>query len=108
MVVLRIRNKQKTNCFNFFACSAKWLLCCALLSAAQCPHVQVEQVGTWAMIIPFGSLALAAGIVVILLIPETMGRPLPETIEEIEQKQSVHDDEMVTISTNGKEKSAEQ
>uniref|UniRef100_A0A914ZH12 Major facilitator superfamily (MFS) profile domain-containing protein n=5 Tax=Parascaris univalens TaxID=6257 RepID=A0A914ZH12_PARUN len=67
----------------------------------------VERVGAWAMIIPFGSLALAAGIVVILLIPETMGRPLPETIEEIEQKQSVYNDEMVAISTARDEKSAE-
>jgi hypothetical protein len=35
------------------------------------------------IVIPFGSLALAAGIIALLL-PETNGRPLPETIEEIE------------------------
>jgi len=35
------------------------------------------------MIIPFGILALAAGLVALLL-PETNGRALPETIEELE------------------------
>uniref|UniRef100_A0A0M3K5A8 MFS domain-containing protein n=1 Tax=Anisakis simplex TaxID=6269 RepID=A0A0M3K5A8_ANISI len=44
----------------------------------------VERVGAWAMIIPFGCMALVAGIVVIVFIPETMGHPLAESIEEIE------------------------
>uniref|UniRef100_A0A914X8G0 Major facilitator superfamily (MFS) profile domain-containing protein n=1 Tax=Plectus sambesii TaxID=2011161 RepID=A0A914X8G0_9BILA len=35
------------------------------------------------VVLPFGSLALAAGVVALLL-PETNGRPLPETIEEVE------------------------
>ncbi|MCP9265898.1 hypothetical protein DINM_021309 [Dirofilaria immitis] len=58
----------------------------------------VEQFGTWAMIIPFGSLSLMAGLVVIFCIPETMGKPLPETIEEIEQSFRSTNEEMLTLS----------
>ncbi|VDK81415.1 unnamed protein product [Litomosoides sigmodontis] len=51
--------------------------CCSMVA-------RVERFGTWAMIVPFGSLSLVAGFIVIFCIPETMGKPLPETIEEIE------------------------
>ncbi|VDD89715.1 unnamed protein product [Enterobius vermicularis] len=47
----------------------------------------VESYGALAMVIPFGSLALAAGIIVLVLIPETMGQPLPETIGEVEHSE---------------------
>ena len=36
------------------------------------------------MIIPFGVMAVSAGIVTLLCLPETMGKPLPETIQQIE------------------------
>ena len=36
------------------------------------------------MIIPFGVMAVSAGLVTLLLLPETMGKPLPETIQQIE------------------------
>lgn len=47
------------------------------------------------MIIPFGSFALAAGFVVLFFIPETMGKPLPETINDIERKQSIDAEAMI-------------
>ena len=40
------------------------------------------------MVIPFSILSLMAGIVVLLLLPETMGIPLPETIEEVESAEN--------------------
>ncbi|VDK29051.1 unnamed protein product [Gongylonema pulchrum] len=59
----------------------------------------VEQFGAWAMIIPFGSLSLVAGLIVIFFIPETMGKPLPETIEEIEEGNTPANEEMLTLSS---------
>ncbi|CAG9539950.1 unnamed protein product [Cercopithifilaria johnstoni] len=64
----------------------------------------VERFGTWAMIIPFGSLSLIAGLIVIVCIPETMGKPLPETIEEIEDRLSSANEEMLTLSNAAKKK----
>ncbi|KAL3982367.1 Sugar transporter family protein [Acanthocheilonema viteae] len=64
----------------------------------------VEQFGTWAMIIPFGSLSLVAGLIVIFCIPETMGKPLPETIEEIEDRFHPANEEMLTLSNAAKKK----
>ncbi|EFO22125.2 hypothetical protein LOAG_06361 [Loa loa] len=64
----------------------------------------VEQFGTWAMIIPFGSLSLIAGLVVIFCIPETMSKPLPETIEEIEDNFCPTNEEMLTLSNASKKK----
>lgn len=67
--------------------------------------LQVEQFGTWAMIIPFGSLSLVAGLIVIFFIPETMGKPLPETIEEIEDDFRPANEEMLMLSNASKKKS---
>ncbi|VDO11954.1 unnamed protein product [Brugia timori] len=64
----------------------------------------VEQFGTWAMIVPFGSLSLIAGLIVIFCIPETMGKPLPETIEEIEDDFCPSNEEMLTLSNASKKK----
>lgn len=66
--------------------------------------LQVEQFGNWAMIIPFGSLSLIAGLIVIFCIPETMGKPLPETIEEIENRFHPTNEEMLTLSNAAKKK----
>ncbi|VBB34887.1 unnamed protein product [Acanthocheilonema viteae] len=56
------------------------------------------------MIIPFGSLSLVAGLIVIFCIPETMGKPLPETIEEIEDRFHPANEEMLTLSNAAKKK----
>lgn len=56
------------------------------------------------MIIPFGSLSLVAGLVVIFCIPETMGKPLPETIEEIEYNFRPANEELLTLSNASKKK----
>uniref|UniRef100_A0A915PIM3 Major facilitator superfamily (MFS) profile domain-containing protein n=1 Tax=Setaria digitata TaxID=48799 RepID=A0A915PIM3_9BILA len=66
----------------------------------------VEQFGTWAMIIPFGGLSLMAGLTVIFCIPETMGKPLPETVEEIEDSciRSTNE-ELLTLSDISKKNS---
>lgn len=50
------------------------------------------------MIVPFGSLSLVAGLIVIFCIPETMGKPLPETIEEIEDHFHPVNEEVLTLS----------
>ncbi|KAK0397821.1 hypothetical protein QR680_002286 [Steinernema hermaphroditum] len=44
----------------------------------------VEVYGKKLMIIPFGTAAIIAFFVVIFMLPETMGHPLPETIQQIE------------------------
>ncbi|TMS37400.1 hypothetical protein L596_004337 [Steinernema carpocapsae] len=44
----------------------------------------VEVHGKKLMIVPFGTAALIAFFAVIFMLPETMGHPLPETIEQIE------------------------
>ncbi|VDM96737.1 unnamed protein product [Thelazia callipaeda] len=62
----------------------------------------VERIGTWAMIIPFGSLSLIAAVIVMLFIPETMGQPLPETIEEVENDIPKGNEEMATLSSGKK------
>ncbi|OZC11067.1 transporter, major facilitator family protein [Onchocerca flexuosa] len=64
----------------------------------------VERFGAWAMIIPFGSLSLVAGLVVIFCIPETVGKPLPETIEEIEDNYRSANEELLTLSNASKKK----
>ncbi|VDN53705.1 unnamed protein product [Dracunculus medinensis] len=75
--------------------------CCSMIarigaiSASYISMWIVEYIGKWAMIIPFGSFALAAGFVVLFFIPETMGKPLPETINDIERKQSIDAEAMI-------------
>ncbi|KAI6224937.1 Organic cation transporter protein [Aphelenchoides besseyi] len=46
----------------------------------------VDKYGKQAMIIPFASLGLCAAVVIIAMLPETMGKNLAETIDEIEGK----------------------
>ncbi|KAF8371340.1 hypothetical protein PRIPAC_77769 [Pristionchus pacificus] len=36
------------------------------------------------MIIPFGGMSILAAVLILIFLPETMGKPLPSTIEEIE------------------------
>ncbi|KAK6054913.1 hypothetical protein COOONC_07582 [Cooperia oncophora] len=36
------------------------------------------------MVVPFAIMAISAGILTLSFLPETMGQPLPETIEEVE------------------------
>lgn len=43
------------------------------------------------MIVPFASLGLCAAVVIVFLLPETKGRNLAETIEEIEGKVRAHE-----------------
>ncbi|CAI5444338.1 unnamed protein product [Caenorhabditis angaria] len=43
-----------------------------------------ERFGKVFMIIPFGSLAVIAALLTLFFLPETMGKPLPESVEEIE------------------------
>lgn len=52
------------------------------------------------MVIPFGSLALAAGIIVLVLIPETMGQPLPETIGEVEHSEENDEGKELALMNN--------
>ncbi|GMR48558.1 hypothetical protein PMAYCL1PPCAC_18753, partial [Pristionchus mayeri] len=40
------------------------------------------------MIIPFGGMSLLAAILILIFLPETMGKPLPSTVEEIEGSHS--------------------
>ncbi|KAF1763366.1 hypothetical protein GCK72_011632 [Caenorhabditis remanei] len=47
-----------------------------------------EQFGKVFMIIPFGIMAVSAAILTLIFLPETMGKPLPESIEEIEEGSS--------------------
>uniref|UniRef100_A0A1I7YS92 MFS domain-containing protein n=1 Tax=Steinernema glaseri TaxID=37863 RepID=A0A1I7YS92_9BILA len=44
----------------------------------------VEVYGKELMIVPFGTAAIIAFLVVVFMLPETVGRPLPETIQQIE------------------------
>ncbi|CAB3402713.1 unnamed protein product [Caenorhabditis bovis] len=58
-----------------------------------------EQFGKVFMIIPFGTLAVVAALCTIILLPETMGKPLPETIREIEEIGTLQDErEMQPLS----------
>lgn len=63
----------------------------------------VERYGKVFMIIPFGVLAVSAGIVTLLLLPETMGKPLPETIADIENASSTEGTELQTIAKKPEE-----
>lgn len=54
------------------------------------------------MITPFGSLSLVAGLIVIFCIPETMGKPLPETVEEIEDDSGPANEEMLLSNISKK------
>ncbi|KAI6229142.1 Organic cation transporter protein [Aphelenchoides fujianensis] len=51
----------------------------------------VDDYGKIAMILPFASLGLCAAVVIVLLLPETKGRNLAETIEEVEGKVRAHE-----------------
>ena len=55
------------------------------------------------MIIPFGVLAVSAGVVTLLLLPETMGKPLPETIASIENPSADRGTELQTMSRKPEE-----
>ena len=44
---------------------------------------QVERFGKIFMIVPFGVMSVLAAILTILFLPETMGKHLPETIQEV-------------------------
>ncbi|KHJ86752.1 hypothetical protein OESDEN_13488 [Oesophagostomum dentatum] len=44
----------------------------------------VDEYGKLAMVIPFSLLALAAAIMTAVFLPETMNKPLPETIADVE------------------------
>ncbi|PAV82450.1 hypothetical protein WR25_16268 [Diploscapter pachys] len=46
----------------------------------------VERFGKVYMIIPFGILAVTAALLTIIFLPETMGKHLPDTIEEVESQ----------------------
>ncbi|KAK6025662.1 transporter, major facilitator family protein [Ostertagia ostertagi] len=46
----------------------------------------VEAFGKVYMVVPFAIMAISAGILTLCFLPETMGQPLPETIQEVEGK----------------------
>uniref|UniRef100_A0A8R1ERI9 MFS domain-containing protein n=1 Tax=Caenorhabditis japonica TaxID=281687 RepID=A0A8R1ERI9_CAEJA len=58
-----------------------------------------EQFGKVFMIIPFGILAVSAAVMTLIFLPETMGKPLPEGIEEIEGTSGPHEMEPLSKST---------
>ena len=45
---------------------------------------QVEAYGKLAMVIPFSLLSLVAAILTAVFLPETMNKPMPESISEVE------------------------
>uniref|UniRef100_A0A0N5AN00 MFS domain-containing protein n=1 Tax=Syphacia muris TaxID=451379 RepID=A0A0N5AN00_9BILA len=70
------------------------------ISASYIAMWLVESVGSWAMVIPFGSCALIAGLLVFLIVPETMGQALPETIEELECPESFNNKKEMSLIQN--------
>ncbi len=67
----------------------------------------VERYGKVAMIVPFASLALAAAFVTLMFLPETKGRPLPESIEEVEGEPKAFEMTPLAPNTSGGASSAE-
>ncbi|CAI4228458.1 unnamed protein product [Auanema sp. JU1783] len=57
----------------------------------------VERYGKVYMIVPFGTLSIIAGLLTVTLLPETMGKPLPESIAQIEE--SATETEMQRLPT---------
>lgn len=46
----------------------------------------VDRFGILMMVIPFSTLGIAAGIAIIIFLPETKGKKLAESIEDIENE----------------------
>ncbi|PIC41350.1 hypothetical protein B9Z55_008798 [Caenorhabditis nigoni] len=65
-----------------------------------------EQFGKVFMIIPFGIMAVSAAILTIVFLPETMGKPLPESIEEIEEGSSYRSSHEMQPLSNSTEETA--
>ncbi|VDO71119.1 unnamed protein product [Heligmosomoides polygyrus] len=59
----------------------------------------VESFGKAFMVVPFAVMALLAGVMTLCFLPETMGKPLPETIEEIEGEANADAQEMQPLRT---------
>lgn len=55
------------------------------ISASYVSMWLVQRLGKIYMVVPFASLCVAAALVTIFLLPETMGQHLPETIDEVER-----------------------
>ncbi|KAI1725160.1 sugar transporter domain-containing protein [Ditylenchus destructor] len=51
----------------------------------------VEVMGKNVVIIPFSTLGIVAAIMALVFLPETMGQPLPETVEEVEGSLTTHE-----------------
>ncbi|CAJ0587932.1 unnamed protein product, partial [Mesorhabditis spiculigera] len=64
----------------------------------------VERFGKIVLIIPFGGLAIMAAIATWVFLPETMGKPLPETIAEVEG--TITDSEQQPLAPNSDSTSA--
>lgn len=48
---------------------------------------QVDTHGIAALIIPFSSFSLVSALLVQLFLPETYGKSLPDTVEDVENKE---------------------
>ncbi|KHJ86887.1 hypothetical protein OESDEN_13349 [Oesophagostomum dentatum] len=57
------------------------------------------------MIIPFSVMAISAAILTLLFLPETMGKPLPETIGQVEGEEEPSSQEMQPLSKKEPEES---
>ncbi|GMR48559.1 hypothetical protein PMAYCL1PPCAC_18754, partial [Pristionchus mayeri] len=58
----------------------------------------VERFGKVFMLIPFGSMATVAAILILVFLPETMGKALPATIEEIEESHEMVEMQMEPLT----------
>ncbi|VDM55204.1 unnamed protein product [Angiostrongylus costaricensis] len=79
--------------------------CCstiARLGAISASYISlwiVESFGKVYMIVPFATMAILAGLLTLLFLPETMGKSLPETIAQIEHGDEGEPQEMKLLST---------
>ncbi|KAE9421081.1 hypothetical protein Angca_008763, partial [Angiostrongylus cantonensis] len=79
--------------------------CCSMiarLGAISASYISlwiVESFGKVYMIVPFATMAIFAGLLTLLFLPETMGKSLPETIAQIEHGDEGEPQEMKLLST---------
>ena len=57
-------------------------------SAWKSSHLRESTIASWVPLAVFGGASLLASLVIVVLMPETLGRPLTETIEDFERAAS--------------------